>query len=373
MENHNTIDLTYTSFQETGIMLLPLRDIQADGSRLSCCRCPFLLYLSCFPPPILKVNLTFNSHRHVLITHTMSFPPGDNCSDALISGTHYNLTTLRHWNYTYYVANKTISNSSTCFLLFPPYMPHLLQNGTFLNSTSCYSPILPLGVRSKIGIGFSSLFLLSLILTLVNFKSHDPSFHLPTKKLHSARRWQCFWLLLTNTCALIAGLVGVDVDRYYLPELPLVLYNVFWFLAVIATMASVAESAWLWACWHESLDDLSTTILSRDEWWMKIRFPLRLLFYICLCVVSEPFLVLQARMAPPPNNNRTSSWSCPVLGQTSKTNGPSTRPKVWQSQPPQISDSRSGLCLSCLLGPRRRACSGALSSTLRQSARGPTR
>ncbi|RDW68073.1 hypothetical protein BP6252_09469 [Coleophoma cylindrospora] len=213
----------------------------------------------------------------------MSYPPGDNSSDALVGGEHYNLTTLLYWNYTYY-SNQTISNGSSCLLIFPPYMPRLLSNGTFLNSTSCYSPILPLGKRSKIGIGFSVFFLFSLILTLVNFNKSNQPIHPPAKGLLAARRRQCFWLLLTNACGLVAGIVGVDVDRYYLSELPLVLYNVLWLLAVLTTLACVWESLWLWSCLHENLDGAGNTSQGYNDWWAKIMVPLRWSFYMCLCI-----------------------------------------------------------------------------------------
>lgn len=61
-----------------------------------------------------------------------SWPLGDNKTDTVIQGVHYNVTTLNHWNYTLYEGNWTLSNWSWCFLMDKPYTPPLLlENGTF--------------------------------------------------------------------------------------------------------------------------------------------------------------------------------------------------------------------------------------------------
>ncbi|TAQ86507.1 hypothetical protein B7494_g5162 [Chlorociboria aeruginascens] len=172
------------------------------------------------------------------VRELLAFPQGDNSSDTLIAGIHFNLTTLKHWNYTYY-SNNTFSNGSLCFLLFEPYTPHLLMNGTFLNSTSCYSPIDPIGTRSEIGLLYACLFALSIMFTFINLRKHGRLF-LPTEKRFRAvgRRWQWYWMLMTAAFAIISGITGVDIDRYYLPELPIVLSNFFWFLMLPTTMAT---------------------------------------------------------------------------------------------------------------------------------------
>ena len=67
---------------------------------------------------------------------------GDNNTDTVFGGIHFNTTTLNHWNYTYY-SNRTLSNVSECWLVFEPYEPQLLRtNGSFVNATSCYNAIL---------------------------------------------------------------------------------------------------------------------------------------------------------------------------------------------------------------------------------------
>ncbi|PQE26586.1 hypothetical protein CJF30_00001318 [Rutstroemia sp. NJR-2017a BBW] len=181
----------------------------------------------------------------------LSFPPGNNASDTFIEGVHYNLTTLRHWNYTYY-SNRTFSNGSLCFILFEPYTPHLLQNGTFLNSTSCWSPIEPMQARSKIGLALGILSLISLMFTLINLRKHGRII-LPRQSRFRgvSRRWQWYWMLVVGTCGGISGLTAVDVDRYFLPELPFAMTNFFWFLMLPTTMAVVWESVRHWGSWQE--------------------------------------------------------------------------------------------------------------------------
>ncbi|TVY89590.1 Uncharacterized protein LAWI1_G004920 [Lachnellula willkommii] len=212
----------------------------------------------------------------------LAFPQGDNTTDTLIGGIHWNLTTLKHWNYTYY-SNGTLSNGSLCFLLFEPYTPHLLQNGTFLNSTSCYSPIEPLQTRSKVGLGFACLFAMSLVFTFINLRKHGRLF-LPTEKRFRAvgRRWQWYWMLAVAAFAIISCITGVDVDRYYLPELPIVLSNFFWFLMLPTTMCIVWESVRHWGSWQErQMIDPNPFLLRQDDRRSKVEFFLPLVFYFC--------------------------------------------------------------------------------------------
>lgn len=97
----------------------------------------------------------------------MAFANGDNSTDILLAWLHWNLTALNYWNYTYY-SNGTLSNESTCVLLFKPFIPQLLSNGTFLNGTSCYAPIGPMKTRSKVGLAFACLFAASFVATVFN-------------------------------------------------------------------------------------------------------------------------------------------------------------------------------------------------------------
>jgi hypothetical protein len=223
----------------------------------------------------------------------LDFPAGDNSSDTLIGSIHWNLTTLQHWNYTYY-SNGTFSNGSRCYLLFEPYTPRLLQNGTFLNSTSCYSPISPMGTRSIIGVIYACIFSLSIMFTFINLRKHGKLF-LPTEKRFRAigRRWQWYWMLAVGSFALISSITDVDVDRYYLPELPIVLANFFWFLMLPATMAVVWESVRHWGSWQErQMVDPNPFLLRQDDKRSKVEFYLPLVFYFFFWMVS-------LRMLPP--------------------------------------------------------------------------
>lgn len=210
------------------------------------------------------------------------FPPGSNASDTLIEGVHYNLTTLKDWNYTYY-SNGTFSNGSLCFILFKPYTPHLLQNGTFLNSTSCYSPIESMGARSIIGLALGILFLVSIMFTLVNLRKHGRTSMSPRKRFRAvSRRWQWYWMLIIGTCGGISGISTVDVDRYFLPELPFALTNFFWFLMLPATMAAVWESVRHWGSWQErQMLDIpeNRRALREDDRRTKIELVIPLVFY----------------------------------------------------------------------------------------------
>jgi hypothetical protein len=227
----------------------------------------------------------------------VAFPPGDNSSDTLIGGIHWNLTTLEQWNYQYY-SNGTFSNGSLCFVVFEPYTPFLLPNGTFLNTTSCYSPIEPLGTRSKIGLAFACLFAASIMFTFINLRKHGKSY-LPTEKRFRliGRRWQWYWMLAVAAFAIISSITNVDVDRYYLSELPIVLSNFFWFLMMPSTLAVVWESVRHWGSWQErQMIDPNPFLLRQDDRRSKVELYLPLLFYFCFWMVS-----LSSLFMPPAN------------------------------------------------------------------------
>ncbi len=182
----------------------------------------------------------------------IAFPNGDNSSDTVIGGVHFNLTTLDHWNYTYY-SNGTLSNGTWCILTFDPYTPALVRpNGSFVNVTWCYYPVNPVGLRAGVGIGFAVAFGLSIMLSLVNLSKHG-KLYLPTEKRFwpIGRRWQWYWSLFVAAMGLISLLTNVDVDRYYLPELPIVLNVFFWFLMQQGAMAMTWEAVRHWGSWKE--------------------------------------------------------------------------------------------------------------------------
>lgn len=217
----------------------------------------------------------------------LAFPGGDNSSDTLIGGVHFNLTTLRDWNYTLY-SNGTLSNGSWCLLTFAPYTPSFVfPNGSFVNVTWCWSPVNNIGPRAGIAIGYAVAFGLALVLTLFNLNKHG-RLHLPVQKrfFPIGRRWQWYWASWVCATALISLLTNVDVDRYYVPELPIVLTSFFWFLMQMGTMALVWEAVRHWGSWMErQYIDPDPFVLRDDDRRSKIEFWLPLWFYLCLWLV----------------------------------------------------------------------------------------
>ena len=60
--------------------------------------------------------------------------------------------------------------------------------------------------------------------------------------VHGARRkWQRYWMLTAATFATISSITDIDVDRYYIPELSIVLTSICWVLTVSTTLAAVWE------------------------------------------------------------------------------------------------------------------------------------
>ncbi|KAI1325431.1 hypothetical protein F5Y16DRAFT_377985 [Xylariaceae sp. FL0255] len=210
------------------------------------------------------------------------WPPGDNVTDTVFFGIHYNLTTLLHWNYTFYESNWTVSNWTSCHLIDPPYTPPLLlDNGTFVNSTSCYDPTRPDGIRANTGIGFAIGFGIALIFVLINLTRHG-KLYLPREKRFFAigRRWQWYYAILACVFAFIGLTTGIDVDRYRVVELPLVLNCFFWFLMNFSVLAMVWESVRHWGSWMErQFIDPNPFVLHQTDKRGMFEFWLPLFFY----------------------------------------------------------------------------------------------
>lgn len=220
----------------------------------------------------------------------VAFPGGDNSSDTLIGGIHLNLTRLDHWNYTLY-SNGTLSNGSWCVLTFEPYTPKLVHpNGSFVNVTYCYEPVRPIATRASIGIGFAVAFGLVLILTLVNLGKHGKRYLPVEKRFYPiGRRWQWYWAIFVSATAFISLITNIDVDRYYLPELPIVLNVFFWFLMQEGAMAVAWEAVRHWGSWMErQFIDPNPFELRQDDKRAKFEFYLPLFFYFWLWLVCDP-------------------------------------------------------------------------------------
>lgn len=176
----------------------------------------------------------------------VKFPAGDNPSETIINGVHFNLTALNEFKYALY-SNNTISNNSKCYLIFDNFKPHMLDNGTWINATTCYIPYYGIGTRGAASIAFGAAFGMSLMFTLVNLRKHG-RLHLREDKRFRVvgRRWQWYWMLFVAACGMISTLTGVDVDRYYLQQMPIVLQSFFFMLMLPGALAMVWEGTRHW-------------------------------------------------------------------------------------------------------------------------------
>ena len=178
----------------------------------------------------------------------VAFPSnGANDSDTVLAGVHFNTTALRYWNYTLY-SNKTISNGSSCYLIFGQYVPDgIMANGSWVNATSCYVPIRGIGERGKLGVAFAVLFAATIMFTLLNLKKHGQQFLHEEKRFRLVgRRWQWYWMLFTAGCGIISCITSIDEDRDYLQEIAIVLQTLFFMLMVPGTLAMVWEGTRHW-------------------------------------------------------------------------------------------------------------------------------
>ncbi|KAI1108176.1 hypothetical protein F5Y14DRAFT_437116 [Nemania sp. NC0429] len=211
------------------------------------------------------------------------WPPGLDANDTVIGGVHFNVTTLNEWNYTLYEGNWTLSNWSRCYLVNPPYTPPLLlSNGTFVNSTWCYLATKPSGPRANIGVGFAVAFALCLVFVLVNLTRHGKLYLPATKRFYAiGRRWQWYWAIWICATALIGLFTGIDVDRYRVVELPLVLNVFFWFLMNMGSVALVWEAVRHWGSWMErQFIDPNPFVLKQTDRRGMFEFWLPLFFYL---------------------------------------------------------------------------------------------
>lgn len=176
----------------------------------------------------------------------LQFPPGDNATDTVVNGVHFNKTALDLFNYTIY-SNGTISNKTKCYLIFDTYQPMMLSNGSWYNATSCYVPYYGINTRGKLNIAFASCFGISIMFTLMNLRKHGKMYIREDKRFRIVgRRWSWYWLCFVAACAMIGCITGVDIDRNYLQSLPIVLQGLFFSLMLPGILAAVWESTRHW-------------------------------------------------------------------------------------------------------------------------------
>lgn len=227
----------------------------------------------------------------------LAFPAnGDNTTDTVINGIHFNKTALDHWNYTLY-SNNTLSNASNCLLVFADYQPVLFSNGTFVNGTSCYVPILPLKTRGRLGATLGALFGFSIMFTLMNLSKHGKSFISEERRFRLVgRRWPWYWMCVVAACGMISGIGGIDVDRDYLQDLAIILENIFFFAMGQATLAAIWEAVRHWGSWLErQIADRDPYTLPPHDARAKMEFYMPLLFYFFAFMVGSYIL------SQPPN------------------------------------------------------------------------
>ncbi|KHN97519.1 uncharacterized protein MAM_04534 [Metarhizium album ARSEF 1941] len=220
--------------------------------------------------------------RDLLFRRDSSFPPGANSSDTVIGNVHFNTTALGNNNYTFYPGNNTLSNASNCYMVFAPYTPVLVQaNGSFVNATTCYSSVNPIGKRGYVGIALGVLYGLAIVLTLVALAKHGALYLRATRRFYPiGRRWQWYWACLVSACAIISLFSGVEIERYYLQDLPIILCVFFWFLMCMGTAALVWESVRHWGSWLErQYVDPNPFVYREDDGRAKVEFWLPLWFY----------------------------------------------------------------------------------------------
>lgn len=200
-----------------------------------------------------------------------------------------NLTTVHRWRYTLF-QNRTLSNGSSCFLMFSPYSPStVLDNGTMVNSTSCYTPILAVQARGILGLLLAILSGFILVFTLHQLRSHGKQL-IPSQKHPTAvgRRWQSYWQVALCVCAIISGGTSVDIDRYYVTELPNILNAFFYFLALPLSLALLWEGVRHWVNWRKEVRANELAVensASMKESRLGINRLLPISFYLFMCLV----------------------------------------------------------------------------------------
>lgn len=176
----------------------------------------------------------------------LQFPPGDNATDVVVNGVHFNRSALDYFNYTLY-SNNTVSNTSNCYLIFDQFQPSMLSNGSWVNATGCYIPYHGIASRGKACIAFATAFALMIFLTLMGLRKHGKRYLKEDKRYRIVgRRWQWYWMIIASACGLVSCISGIDVDRNYIQHTAIVLQSFFYTIMLPATLAMVWEGVRHW-------------------------------------------------------------------------------------------------------------------------------
>lgn len=222
----------------------------------------------------------------------IDFPAGDpdNDTETIISGYRFNVSTLEEFGYQLY-DNQTISNGSKCYLTFEPYNPiFLFTNGTFQNTTSCYSATEPIGTRGHVAIGVAAAFGIGLCLSITALAKHGRRYLPAERRFYPiGRRWQYYWACFTCAFALISLFTQIDIDRYYIQELPIILHCATWFIMCQGTIAMVWEAIRHWGSWQErQFVDPNHFVYNLNDRRAKIEFWLPMWCYLWIWMVRLP-------------------------------------------------------------------------------------
>lgn len=169
-----------------------------------------------------------------------------NSSHILFNDIPLNKTALDIYNYVLY-PNGTASNNTRCWLVFKPYVPVLLPNGTFLNADKCDSPIKAIATRGGVGIAFAIIFIVELAFVFAALAKHGKA-HLPQEGRYKlfGRRWQYYWAIVTLAFGIIAAVMAIDLDRFWVQGAPVVITNIFFFLMGVAMLGVIWECTRNW-------------------------------------------------------------------------------------------------------------------------------
>ena len=123
---------------------------------------------------------------YINIRDLLQFPAGDNATDTIINGVHFNRTALEFYNYTLY-SNNTISNNSKCYLIFDDFKPMMWSNGSWISETKCDVPYFGIDIRGILSIVVIVTYGFMLFLTLMNLGKHGKKYLREDKRFRIIR------------------------------------------------------------------------------------------------------------------------------------------------------------------------------------------
>ncbi|KAL5387459.1 hypothetical protein PMIN02_008120 [Paraphaeosphaeria minitans] len=111
-------------------------------------------------------------------------------------------------------------------------------------------------------------------------------------------------MLFVSACAMISLFTGVDVDRYYLQQMPIMLQTFFFTLTLPVALAAVWESIRHWGSWQErQLVDADPYGMPPSARHVRIQFYTPLVFYVLawltfFLTIPKPWSPIQKQNTP---------------------------------------------------------------------------